>query len=88
MDTLKLLRDELHARYDVPAESVTPDATLESLGIDSLGLVELLFELEDKQGIRTPSDFRTPHTVADVIEIIDQALAAHAELPATSGTAA
>lgn len=49
---------------DIPA-----DSTLESLGLDSLDTITLLFELEDRVGVSIPDDeARKIRTVGDIIE--------------------
>ena len=74
MDILALLKQTLNERYDVPLEDIAPDSRLETLGIDSLGLVELMFEVEDRLGVRLPQDFATPTTVSDVVSIVERFL--------------
>jgi len=74
MDILSLIRDALHERYDIPVESVTPETTLEALGVDSLGLVELMFEMEDRIGVTMPQDFSNPVTVADLMDLVNNVL--------------
>ncbi|MEL7092825.1 MAG: acyl carrier protein [Pseudomonadota bacterium] len=39
---------------------VTPDSTLESLGIDSLGLVESIFAIEEEFDIQIPFNANEP----------------------------
>ena len=70
MDILQLIRKALHERLDLPEDQVTLEARLEDLGVDSLGLVELGFELEDHLGIRLPQDYATPVTVGDMVKIV------------------
>lgn len=41
-------------------EDVTPDSTLESLGIDSLGLVESIFAIEEAFDITVPFNANNP----------------------------
>lgn len=74
MDILFHIREALHQRYDIPLEEITPETTLQSLGIDSLGLIELMFEVEDQLKIRIPQDFATPVTIADLVELVDRVL--------------
>ena len=38
----------------VPLDRLTPDARPEDLGIDSMGLVEVIFALEEAFGIKVP----------------------------------
>jgi len=41
-------------------EDVTPDQTLEDLGIDSLGLVESIFAIEEEFDIQVPFNANDP----------------------------
>ena len=58
-------------KYDLPAERITPEATLESLGLDSLDLIELLFEVEDEFNIRVPQEGGAAMRSATVQQIAD-----------------
>ena len=58
---------------------VTPDSTLESLGIDSMGVVESIFAIEETFGITVPFNANTPtesdfdiSTVASIIAGVDR----------------
>jgi len=70
-DNLKLLSEFLHAREKIDPARVTPEATLEELKVDSLLLLELLFEFEDKLGVKIPNDIPPPKTVGDLLRIVD-----------------
>lgn len=39
-------------KFEIPASSVTPEATLGTFGLDSLALVELAITLEEEWGLR------------------------------------
>lgn len=61
---------------------VTPDSTLESLGIDSLGLVESIFAIEERFDISVPFNANEPSasnfdisTVASIIRGIERLIA-------------
>lgn len=61
-----------------PAD-VTLDSTLESLGIDSLGLVESIFAIEEEFDINVPFNANNPtesdfdiSSVASIVEGIDR----------------
>lgn len=41
----------LAAQLDVASETITVDTTFESLGIDSLDIVEMVMDLEEKLGV-------------------------------------
>ena len=51
----------------VPPEGITPESTLESLKLDSLDTITLLFELEEAFGLTIPDDrLRSARTVGDI----------------------
>lgn len=55
----------------VEKAKLTPDATLESLGIQSLDIISVVFALEDKFGIvLEQSEFEGVVTVEQLVDII------------------
>jgi len=70
-DNLKLLSEFLNVREKIDPARVTPEATLEELKVDSLLLLELLFEFEDKLRVKIPNDIPPPKTVGDLLRIVD-----------------
>ena len=48
MATIDIVKDVLVENLDLEADKVTEDATLESLGVDSLDMVDLICDLEEK----------------------------------------
>lgn len=77
MTTLDTLQDLLIESYGLDRGRLGPDAELATLGVDSLGLVELLFQIEDRFGVQIPGDAPTElRTVADVVAYIDTLVAA------------
>ena len=48
MTTIDIVKEILSENLDIDAETVTPEATFEGLGIDSLDMVELISEIEDR----------------------------------------
>lgn len=69
--TLETVREILAKKYSLPMESIRPEATLESLKLDSLDLVETLFEVEDEFHIRVPQDGSVSLKIATVQDIVD-----------------
>ena len=70
METLETLKDILHENLDIDAETVTLEANFDDLGIDSLDMVELISELEERCEI----EFGEPEgleTVGQLVEYID-----------------
>lgn len=62
------------------SDHIALDTSLESLGIDSLGMVEIIFSLEDEFNISIPESndiqqrFKGFATVADVIKLVESLL--------------
>lgn len=72
MDSIGLIRDFLQDRLGVTPERVVPDAMLADLGVDSLMMLELMFEFEDRFGIKLSSDMQTPKTVGAMVALMDR----------------
>lgn len=70
MDTMEIITNLLQENLDIDPEQVTEDATFDSLGIDSLDMVELICDLEDECEV----EFGEPEgleTVGDLVEYIE-----------------
>lgn len=72
MDTLETLRGMIVEKFEVSADEVQPEATLETLGLDSLAVFDLIFDIESKFGIKVENDQVKITTVSDVVHLIDQ----------------
>lgn len=70
MATIDTIKEVLQNNLDIEPETVNEESTFESLGIDSLDMVELICDLEEKCDV----DFGEPEgleTVGDLVEYID-----------------
>jgi acyl carrier protein len=56
MSSLKELQDLIQEKYGLDPSKLDPNASMRNSGIDSLGLVEFLFAVEDHYGISLPDD--------------------------------
>ena len=74
--TLERLRAILVKDYRLDPEKLTLEAPLEGLGIDSLGVAELLFNVEDEFAITLPPEPVLLPTIGDVVRYIDTLVAA------------
>ena len=66
MATIDTIKDILNENLDIAPESVVDDSTFESLGIDSLDMVELICELEERLDI----DFGEPEGLTTFGELV------------------
>ncbi|MCQ2553847.1 MAG: acyl carrier protein [Clostridia bacterium] len=70
MDTLEIIQNLLQENIGIDPSEVNEDSTFDSLGIDSLDMVELICNLEDEMDI----EFGEPEgleTVGDIIEYVN-----------------
>ena len=69
INDLALIQNFLKDRVESPLlDKIVPEATLTELGIDSLMLVELIFEFEDRTGLTVPADLPPPKTVGELLQ--------------------
>jgi acyl carrier protein len=66
------MAEVLSEKYDVAREAISPEATLTELGLDSLTIVELLFDVEDEFGIEVPEERATFQTLAEAAALVDE----------------
>jgi acyl carrier protein len=86
MMTLERLQTLLLDHYPFKREDLTPQARLEDLQIDSLGVMELFFNIEDEFQIKVPNDQAQLQTVGDVVAYIDRLIAEQNGTQATAGS--
>lgn len=83
--TYERLRAILVKGYKLSPKQITLDAQLEALGIDSLGLAEMLFNIEDEFHITLPHEPVALPTIGDVVTFIDGLVAAQVGTTASPG---
>ena len=66
MATIDTVKEVLEENLDINPESVNDDSTFDSLGIDSLDMVELICDLEEKCDV----DFGEPEGLKTVGELV------------------
>jgi acyl carrier protein len=74
MTTIERLRALLVRDFDMKPEALTDDASLESLDIDSLKMIEIVFCVEDEFRITAPNDqamLKSLRTFGDLAAFVD-----------------
>ena len=66
MATIDTIAGVLESNLDIDPATVTPEATFESLGIDSLDMVELICDLEEKCEI----EFGEPEGIETIGQLV------------------
>ena len=78
--TLERIKKLFLENFDFPEERLHPDATIESIGLDSLDKIEFLFELEKEFDIKIPDREVKLDSIQEMISVIDRLVAEqHAE---------
>ena len=67
MATIDIVREVLVDNLDLDADAITEDATLDALGVDSLDMVELICDIEEKCDV----DFGEPEGLATIGQIVE-----------------
>ncbi|CAK7037897.1 MAG: Acyl carrier protein [Paraeggerthella hongkongensis] len=70
MPTIDTIKEVLQENLDIDPANVTEESTFDSLGIDSLDMVELICDLEEKCEV----DFGEPeglNSVGDLVQYVD-----------------
>jgi acyl carrier protein len=82
MDTLTRIKELAAKQFGGEPDAIDENAPVDQLGIDSLGFLEFLFELEDKFGISIPQEsVADVKTLSELATAIDGVIAAKAAAP-------
>jgi len=72
MSSLKELQDLIQEKYGLDATALGPHTSMLGSGVDSLALVEFLFDIEERYGISIPDNNPDLDTLAELAEIVDR----------------
>ena len=65
------LVDYISRQMDIDVSEITPDSTFESLGIDSLDIVEMVMDLESELGVELEMEDQKITTLQELAAFID-----------------
>ena len=68
---MQSIKDILQENLDVDPSKVTEDATLESLELDSLDIVELVCDLEEKEDVELGDGVEDLKTVGEIANYVE-----------------
>jgi acyl carrier protein len=72
VSTLERIKKLFLKNFDFPEERLQPEATIESIGLDSLDKIEFLFALEKEFNVRIPDREVTLNSIQDMINVIEK----------------
>ena len=82
MDTLLTIKELAAKQFGREVDDIDENAPVDKLGIDSLGFLEFLFELEDAFGLSIPQEaVANVRTLGELAAAIDGVIAGKAVAP-------
>lgn len=81
MSILQTIQRMMAEQFELKEESLAPDAQLESLGLDSLSVIEFMFNLEDEFHIKLPDERVEIKTIQDIANIVERMVAEQKAAP-------
>lgn len=75
MSSLEIIQQMMVEQFDLKIEDLGPEAELEGLGLDSLSVIEFMFNLEDRLKIKLSEERVELKTIQDVANIVDKLIA-------------
>ncbi len=70
--TLERLQRLFIARFDYKIEDLAAATTLENLGLDSIDILEFMFDIENEFDIRIPDEVFMVKTIQDIVDALDR----------------
>ena len=72
MTTLERIQDLLAQKFELKRDQLQPQSQLEGLGLDSLAIIEFMFNVEDEFKIKMPEERIEIRTVQDIVDTVDR----------------
>ena len=70
--TLERLKQLFVAKFDTNIEELNTTTTLEYLGLDSLDMVDFLFDIENEFEIKIPDQEFRVRTIQEIVDAVDR----------------
>lgn len=76
MDTLQTIKELAANQFGTAVDAIDENASVDKLGIDSLGFLEFMFEVEDKFAVSVPQEsLAGVRTLKELASVVDTVLA-------------
>jgi acyl carrier protein len=75
MNSFEMVSNAIAKKLEIDVATIKPESTLDELGLDSLDTFDIIFEAEDKLGIKVPNDQVDVKTIQDMTNLLDELLA-------------
>ena len=74
-NTFEIVKSMIAKKLEIDPSTIKPESTLTDVGLDSLDTFDIIFDAEDKFGIKVPNDQVNVSTIQDVANLFDKLLA-------------
>ena len=75
MTTLAAVQRLMADKFELKPEQLEPTSELDKLGLDSLSIIEFMFNVEDEFKIKLPDERVEIKTVQNIVDIVDKLMA-------------
>ena len=75
MNSFEMVSNAIAKKLEIDVATIKSESTLEELGLDRLDTFDIIFEAEDKLGIKVPNDQVDVKTIQDMTNLLDELLA-------------
>jgi acyl carrier protein len=75
LSTLTVVQELIAKSAEVPLEKLEPTRPLQELDVDSLTVLEVMFDLEEKFKIKMPEERVPIRSVQDIADLVDRLVA-------------
>lgn len=79
-NTLLIVQEMMSKKLGIDLSDIKPDSSLTVLGLDSLDTFDIIFEAEDRFGIKVPNDQVNVSTIQDVVNLFEKLIQEKAQL--------
>lgn len=73
-DTFSIVREMIAKKLEIDPATIQLDNNLTDIGLDSLDTFDIIFDAEDKFGIKIPNDQVNVVKISDVVNLFDRLL--------------
>ncbi len=73
-DTLDIVKTMIAEKLEINPATIELNSTLADIGLDSLDTFDIIFDAEDKFGIKIPNDQVNVTTISDIVNLFDKLL--------------
>jgi len=72
MSSYDYIKQALIEKHGVKAEAIAPETTLSDLGLDSLAIAELMFDVSENFDIDIPDERSNINTMGEAVALVDE----------------